>query len=142
MLDLAKSRPQIAKESFFAVFILAKWIARKIDVNSAGEGKGHNQRGRHQKIRLDMLMHASFKIPISRKNRSCNQIIFVDRLLNVWMQRPRVANASRATIADKIESELVEVRLESGLFQIIGNNAGSWCERRFHRSYYAAIVRR
>jgi hypothetical protein len=44
MLDLAKSRPEIAKESFFAVLVLAKWIAGKIDVNSAGEGKGDNQR--------------------------------------------------------------------------------------------------
>jgi hypothetical protein len=65
MLDLAKSRPEIAKKGFFAVFVFAKWIARKIDVNSAGEGKGDNQRWRHQKIRFDMLMHAGFKIPIS-----------------------------------------------------------------------------
>src|SRR4029453_13215659 len=70
-----------------------------------------------------MLMHARFKIPISRKNRSCNQIVFVDRLLDVWMQRPRVADASRATVADEIESELVEICLESGLFQVIGKNA-------------------
>src|SRR6476620_2434240 len=79
-----------------------------------------------------MLMHAGFKIPISRKNRSCNQIVFVDRLLDVWMQRPRVADASRAPVADEIESELVEICLESGLFQVIGNNARSRCERRLH----------
>src|SRR5215204_2697167 len=48
------------------------------------------------------------------------------------MQRPRVADASRATIADEIESELVEICLESGLFQVIGNNARPGCERRFH----------
>src|SRR5882724_9097496 len=132
MLDLAKSRPEIAKESFFAVLVLAKRIAGKIDVNSAGEGKGDNQRGRHQKIRFDMLMHAGFKIPISRKSRSCNQIVFVDRLLDVWMQRPRVADASGATVTDEIESELVEICLESGLFQVIGNNARPRCERRFY----------
>src|SRR5436190_10507901 len=86
--DLAESRPEIAKEGFFAVLILPKWVAGKIDMNSTGEGKSDNQRRRHQKIRFDMLMHAGFKIPISRKNRSCNQIVFVDRLLDVWMQRP------------------------------------------------------
>src|SRR6476661_9807233 len=79
-----------------------------------------------------MLVHAGFKIPISRKNRSCNQIVFMDRLLDVWMQRPGVANASGATVADEIESELVEICLESGLFQVIGNNAGPGCERRLH----------
>src|SRR5262249_24994753 len=114
MLNLAQRRPEIAKEGFFAVFILAKWFAGKIDVNSAGQGKGHNQRRRHQKICFDMLMHAGFKIPISRKNRSCNQIVFMDRLLDIWMQRSRVADASRATVTDEIESELVEICLQSG----------------------------
>src|SRR5947207_9446013 len=132
MLDLAKSWPEIAKKSFLAVLVLGKRVTGKIDINSAGEGKGDYQRRRHQKIRFDMLMHTGFKIPISRKNRSCNQIVFVDRLLDVWMQRPRVADASRATVPDEIESELVEICLESGLFQVIGNNARPRCERRFH----------
>src|SRR6476620_2640048 len=79
-----------------------------------------------------MLMHAGLKIPNSRKNRRCNQIVFVDRFLDVWMQRPRVANASRATVTDEIESELVEICLESGLFQVIGNNTRPGGERRFH----------
>src|SRR5438067_2509111 len=58
--DLAESRPEIAKEGFFAVLILPKWVAGKIDMNSTGEGKSDNQRRRHQKIRFDMLMHAGF----------------------------------------------------------------------------------
>src|SRR5215467_16004170 len=123
ILNLAESRPEIAQESFLAVLVLSKWVAGKIDVNPAGEGEGDNQWRRHQKIRFDMLMHAGFKIPISRKDRSCNQIVFVDRLFDVWMQRSRVANASRATITDEIESELVEIGLESGFFQVIGNDA-------------------
>src|SRR5689334_14730285 len=79
-----------------------------------------------------MLMHAGFKIPIAGKNRSCDQIVFIDRLPDVWVQRPRVADASCATIADKIESKPVEICLESSLLEVIGNNAGSWCERGFH----------
>src|SRR5439155_25066791 len=69
---------------------------------------------------------------VSRKNRSCDEIIFVNGLLDIWMQRPRVADASRATVADEIESELIEICLESGLFQVIGNHARPGCERRFH----------
>src|SRR6187431_1944483 len=48
------------------------------------------------------------------------------------MQRPRVADASRAAVADEIESELVEICLESSLFQVIGNNARPRRERCFH----------
>src|SRR5215468_4398991 len=48
------------------------------------------------------------------------------------MQRPRVADARGATVADQIESELVEICLESGFRQVIGNNARPGCERRFY----------
>src|SRR6185369_6289746 len=82
--------------------------------------------------RFDVLMYASFKISISRENGSRDEIVFVDRLLDVGMQRSRVADASRATVPDEIESELVEILLQSGLFQVIGNNARSGRERRFH----------
>src|SRR5262249_37168012 len=79
-----------------------------------------------------MLMHTRFEISVSRKDGSCNEIVFVNRLLDVWMQWPRVANASRATVADQIESKSIEIFLESRLFQVIGNNARSGCQRRFH----------
>src|SRR5262249_19827805 len=120
---LAKSWPEIAKEDFLALLVLAKWVAGKIDVNPAGDGKGDNQRRRHQEIRLDVLMHAGFKIPISRKNRSCNQIVFVNCLLDVWMQRSGVGDSSCAPVSGQIESELVKIRLEPGFLQVIGNNA-------------------
>src|SRR5260370_18883144 len=110
----------MAEESLFALLVLAERVARKIDVNSAGQGERNNERRRHKKIRLDMLMHARFKIPISRKNRSSNQIVFVNRLLDVWMQRPGVANASGATVTDKVKAELVEIFLEPRCTDIIG----------------------
>src|SRR6516164_11523492 len=56
----------------------------------------------------------------------------MDGLLNIWMQRSRVADARRATVADQIKSELVEICLESGFFQVIGNHARPRCERCFH----------
>src|SRR5262249_54699177 len=48
------------------------------------------------------------------------------------MKWSRVADASRATVTDEIESELVEVGFESGFFQVIGNNTRPGSERRFH----------
>src|SRR6266481_2951252 len=130
--DFAESRPQIAKERFFAVLIPAERVARKIDVNSAGEGEGDNQRGGHQKIRFDVLVHARLEISISRKHRSGNQIVLVDRFLDVWMQRPGVANAGRATVTDQIETELVEIFLQASFLQVIRNHARARRQRRFH----------
>ena len=117
--DFVQSGPEIAEESFFAVFVLGERVAGKINVNSARQGKGHHQRRRHQKIRLDVLVHPRLEIPVSRKNGRGNQVILVDRFLDVWMQRPGVADAGGAAVADEIKPELVEIFLESGFVEII-----------------------
>src|SRR5881296_243614 len=79
-----------------------------------------------------MLMHAGFKVAVPRKNRGGNEIVFVDCLLDVGVQRSRVPNARSTTIADQIESELVEIFLETCFVEIIGNNTRAWRERCFH----------
>ena len=111
--------------------VLADRVAREIDMNSAGQRERDNQRRRHQKIRLDVLMHARFEISISRKDRSCNQIVFVDRLLDIRMQRSGVADAGGATVADKVESELIEIFLQPGFVEIIRKQRASRARAKF-----------
>src|SRR5438876_10588079 len=131
--DLAETWPNIPQESVLCVFIFSQWLARKIDMHSTSQRKGDDQRRRHQEIRLDVLMHARFEIPIYRKHRRRNQIVLVDRFLDVWMERPGVADAGCTTVADKIETELIEIFLESGLLELIGNDARTRCKRGVHR---------
>src|SRR6266853_5085116 len=82
-------------------------------------------------------MHARFEIPIPRKDRSRNQIVFVDRFLDVWVERPGVADASRAAVTDKVKPELVEIALQSRFLQIIGNDTRTRRQRCFHRRIHA-----
>src|SRR5437764_3970095 len=49
------------------------------------------------------------------------------------MEWPGIANASGATVADEIKSELVEIFLQSGLVEIIGDHTRTGRERRFYR---------
>ena len=56
-------------------------------------------------------MHARFEVAVSRKHRGSNQIEFVDRLFDFRMERSGIADAGRATVADEIKSELVEIFL-------------------------------
>src|ERR1700730_12370237 len=49
------------------------------------------------------------------------------------MPRSGISNARCAAIADKIEPELIEIRLQSGLGQIIGHDARPWRERSLYR---------
>ena len=77
-------------------------------------------------------MHARFEISISRKHGGRDQIVIVNRFLDLRMKRPGIADAGRATVTDKIEAELIEICLQSGLGEIIGDHARSWRERSFH----------
>src|ERR1700719_1323701 len=49
------------------------------------------------------------------------------------MKRSGISDTGRAAVADDIEAELIEIFLQSGLVQIIGNNAGARSKRSFHR---------
>src|SRR4030095_4210442 len=114
------SGPKIAQESFFTVSVLAQRFARKINMHSAGERECHHQRMRHQEIRLDMLMYARFEVAVSRKHRGSNQIEFMDCLLDFRMERSGIADAGRATVADQIKPELIEIFFKSCVFPIVG----------------------
>ena len=45
---------------------------------------------------------------------------------------PGIADAGRATVADDVEAELVEICLQPGLVEIIGDDARARRERSFH----------
>ncbi len=42
-------------------------LGRQIEIDAAGEGKRHDERRRHQEVRLDVLMDARLEIAIARK---------------------------------------------------------------------------
>ena len=113
--NFLQGRPEIAQESFFAVFVLADRIFRQIEIDPAGERESDDQRRRHEKVRLDVLMHARFEIAIAGKDRGRDEIVFVNRFFDLRMERAGVADAGRATVADDVESELIEICLQPGL---------------------------
>ena len=92
---------------------------RQVKIDAAGEREGDHQRRRHEEVRFDVLMHARFEIAIAGKNRCRDQIVFVDRFLDLRMQRTGVADAGRAAVTDNIEAKLIEIRLQPGL--VAGN---------------------
>src|SRR5262249_53304503 len=49
------------------------------------------------------------------------------------MERTRIANASCTAVTDQIESELIEIFLQSGLIEIIGYDARTGREGSFYR---------
>ena len=65
-------------------------------------------------------MNARLEISVPGKDRRRDQIVIVDRFLDLGMKRPGIADAGGAAVADKVEPELIEISLQSRLLEIIG----------------------
>ena len=115
--------PEIAQKSFIPFLVSADRLFRKIDIDPSGQREGHHQRRRHEKIGFDVLMHACFEISITGKDRRSHEIKLADRLLDLGMQRARVADARRATVTNDIETQLVEIGLQPGFREVVSYDA-------------------
>ena len=97
-----------------------------------GERESDDERRRHEEVRLDVLVHARLEIAVAGEHAGGDEIVLRDRFLERGMQRAGVADAGRAAVADGLEAELVEVGLEAGLVEIIGDDARAGRERGLH----------
>ena len=75
-------------------------------------------------------MDAGFEVAISRKDTGGHEIVVRDRFFQSWMKRAGIADAGRATVADGLKAEFVQVRLKTCLFEVIGDDARAGRERR------------
>ena len=74
--------------------------------------------------RTSGLMRPS-KLRLPREHRRGDQVVLVDRLGDLGRKRARVADAGRAAVADQVEAKLVEIRLQAGVVQIVGDHLRS-----------------
>ena len=74
-------------------------------------------------------MNASLEVAIAREHRGDDQILIGDRFGDVGRQRPRVADAGRAAVADDVEAERVERVLQIRLREVVGHDFGTRRER-------------
>src|SRR3546814_20272187 len=65
--------------------------------------------------------HAALEIAIARKHAGRDDVVLVDRLRDRGRERPRIADAGGAAIADEVEAERVEIFGQPGLVEIIGH---------------------
>lgn len=52
-----------------------KRLARQIDVDVAGDGKGDDERWAHEEIRFHALMNARFEIAVSRQDARADDVM-------------------------------------------------------------------
>src|SRR5262249_21710719 len=117
--DLFHAGPDVAQVDIFALLILSQRLFGQIPFYGAGQGKRHDERWTHQKIRLDTLMHTRLEVAIAGKHAGGNQIMIVDDVFDGRIERARVSYASGAAVADQVEAELIQIGLQPGLFEIL-----------------------
>ena len=68
-------------------------------------------------------MDAPLEVPVARQDGHDVELLVVDGRADVVRQRSRVADARRAPVADEREPELLQVRRETRLVQVLGHHA-------------------
>ena len=103
LLDLGRGRPDVAKENITVVFTPANRLFCEVDIDAARKCKRYDQWGAHKEVGLHVLMHARFKVAIPAQHARADEVVLGDHFFDPGIERPRVAYAGRASIADEVE---------------------------------------
>ena len=76
-------------------------------------------------------MDTGFKISVSGEHAGGNQIVLEECFFDGGRQGARVADAGGTTVAHEVKAQLIEVRLQTGGVEVIGNDAGTRRKRGF-----------
>ena len=121
---LGEAGPDVLQEHR-SVRALADGLGGQVLVNPASQREGHHQRRRHQEVGLDVLMDAGFEVAVARQDRGSHQVVLQHRFFDLGVERTRVADAGGAAVAHRLEAQLIEVGLEPGLVEVIGDHSAA-----------------
>ena len=94
----------------------------EIDVHRAGQRVGDDQRRRRQVVGAHVLLDAAFEVAVAAQHRRDDEPALAHLGGDLVGQRAAVADARRAAVADEVEAELIEIRLQAGLAQVLGDD--------------------
>ena len=130
--DLRRGRPDVLQVDRLAVLAHAERLARDVDLERAGERVGDDQRRRGEIVRAHVRIDAALEVAVAGEHRAGDEVVRVDRLGDRLGQRPGIADAGRAAVADEVEAERVEMLLQPGLGEVLGHHLRARRERRLH----------
>ena len=79
-----------------------------------------------------MRIDAAFEIAVAREHGRGDEIARRHGRRDRIGQRAGIADAGGAAIADEVEADLVEVLLQAGLGEIVGDHLGAGRQRGLH----------
>ena len=128
-VDLVAARPEVAEEDVLAVGALAERLVDEVDVHPAGERVRDDERRRREVVRLHLAVDARLEVAVAREDGADDEVAVGDGGADRLGQRAGVPDARRAAVADRVEAELVEVRVEAGRAVVVGHDLRARRER-------------
>ena len=132
LADLLARRPQVAQIDVHAVSIDADRVVDDVRVHRARQRVGDHQRRRRQVVHLHVGVDATLEVAVARQHRDDRQVVLGHRLRHRARQRPRVADARRAAVADEVEAERLEVVGQPGVVEVLRHDLRARRQRRLH----------
>ncbi len=105
-------RPDVFQIDGLAVLTGADGIFRDVDLHRTGKGVGHHQHRAGQVVRPHQRMHAAFEVAVARQHRRHHQVMILDGLFDIVVQRAGVTDTGRTAITHQVETQLVERLVE------------------------------
>ena len=112
-----------------AVGVRAERLGGQVDVHAAGQRVGDDQRRRGEVVGAGVGVDPALEVAVAREHRADDQVLLVDRRRDLLRQRAGVPDAGGAAVADEVELELVQVLVEPGLLQVLGDHGRARRER-------------
>ena len=129
--DFLPARPDIFQVDRIAFAIVAQRIGGEVDIHITRQRIGYDQRRRRQPVRFHQRMDTTFKVTVTGEHGPDGQIAFFNRLLDRIRQRTGVTNTGGTAVADQVKAQLVEIRRQARLREIIRYHFGSRGQRGF-----------
>src|SRR5918995_6545303 len=73
-------------------------------------------------------MDPRLEVAVAREHGADDEVALGDRGRDLLSERPRVPDARRAAVADRVEAELLEVGSQAGAVVVLGHDLRAGCE--------------
>ena len=90
--------------------VFAQRLVIKVHVHPARERIGDDKGRRGEIVGPHLRMNAALEVSVAGKHRTGHEVAFLDTGGDRFAQRPRVADASRTAVANKIKAQLLQFR--------------------------------
>ena len=129
LLDLLLRGPDVLQEDLLSVLGDTDGLLVEVLGDGPSQSEGNAKRGRGEVVGTGLGVNTTLEVTVTRQNSGGNQVTVGDGLSNLRGDVTGVTDTGHATVTDDGVTQLVEVGLESGLFQVPGDNTGTGGER-------------